>query len=76
MVDITNTFNSVFNAIGGVTKAIRGIIDSTLPNYAILVYIGLAVVGGYYLAKKYPRLDGWWTITMYTLVIFLVLRFV
>ena len=76
MVDINGMFNSLFSLIGSITGAIRDMVVKTMPNYSTLILLGLGILGGWYLAKKFPKLDGYYTIALYGIIIFLLLRFV
>jgi len=69
-------FDAVFNVIHGLTNMVRGLINSITPEYANFVLLGLSIVGGYYIVKKYPNISGYWLISLYAAIIFLLLKFV
>lgn len=76
MVETQGMFDSVFGMMHTATSAVRGMIASAVPAYADLILLGLSVLGGYYLAKKYPALVQKWPMFVYAIIIFLLLRFV
>jgi len=73
---LETTFQSVFSLIGQVTGTIRSLITSIAADYSSLILLVLSILGGWYLAKRFPKLDGYYTILVYVLAIFLLLRFV
>ena len=75
-MDINGMFNSLFSMIGSVTAMVRDLVVKFAPDYSTLVLLGLGMLGGYYMSKKFPKLEGYYAIAIYGLLIFLLLRFV
>jgi len=69
-------FTSAFSLIGSITGVIRNLINSIAADYFSIVLLGLSLLAGWYLAKRYPKIEGYWTIALYGIIIFLLLRFV
>lgn len=59
-----------------ITEFIRSLVASVAGQFADLVLLGLSLAGGWYLAGRYPKIEGFLTIVMYGLIIFLVTNFV
>jgi hypothetical protein len=75
-MDIDAIFTSTFAVLHSVFNWVRTILTQTIPGYMNIALIVLAGIGAFYLAKKYPRLDGWITIVTYGLLIYLAIRFI
>ena len=69
-------FNSIFGFLHMLTESLRGIISSLFPSYATLAILGISVLGGAYIAKKFPNLLTKSAIAAYTIIIFLILKFI
>ena len=72
---VEEIITGVFDAIGVVTEAFRGIIISISPNYLSVILLVLAGLLGWWLVDKYGSSQTS-TIIAYTLAFFLLLRFV
>jgi len=68
--------DSIFTSIGKLTGSLRGFVNTSFPQYSTIIILGAAAVGGYYLSKKYPKVEGFTAIALYSLLFFLILKFV
>jgi len=75
MVNSNEIINSIFDLIGSIAEYIRGTLASISPDNSMIILLALSAVGGFYLAKRYPKLEGVLTIVVYTVIIFLLLGF-
>lgn len=75
-MNITGTFDGLFTGLHGILQPIRDMLTKSFPELAIIIYMGLAGVAGYYLYKRYPLIQGYMVAVLYAILVFLVLRFV
>lgn len=69
-------FNSIFGFLGQITSVVRDFITSLSAEYSTAILLGLSMVGGYFLYKKYPQTFNKIIFVLLGLVIFLMLRFI
>ena len=81
-MNIESAFTSVFGFLHSVTAFVRDTVFKYVPDYATLIIIALALVGGYFLDQKKPTLTSGkvlfvnTTVLWYALIIFLILKFI
>ena len=76
MVEVVGIFGTVLGYLSSIMGTVRGVIVSVAGDWANIVMLGIAVVGGYYISKRYPAISGTTAIILYGLLLFLLLKFV
>ena len=72
---INGAIEGGLTSLHGLMEGIRKLIGQFAQTQLTLVLLLLAGVGGWYLAKKYPQINGYWVVANYTLLIFLLLKY-
>ena len=79
MANAESVFNSIFGVLHTIFGGIRDLVTKMSADYASLILLAIAIVGGYYLNYKYPQWIGKmgkFVFVLYALIFFLLLKFV
>lgn len=73
---LNGILDGIFSALGAITSAIKNLVNGIAAEYSTLILLGLAVLGGWYLNKRYPNFIAKWALVWFILVVYLLLRYV
>lgn len=76
MVEVSNILDTFFGWISTVTTGLRGFIGTSFPEFGYIIILGLSIIGGYYLNKKFPNIIEKYGVVWVSLIIYLLLRYV
>ena len=70
---IEGIVDSIFKVISAMTQLVRQLVESITTDYAVLVYLALAGVGGYFTARKFNTYTITTTAILIGVIYFLII---